>query len=113
MSGNQAVIHTGQLDADTPDVEIKLALGGQTVFDNVWLILNISATAVGRTMDIYGKDYGQTGYRTAVLVTQIDIKANDGDRIAQDISGKGPLAMIKLDTNIASAETIDYTLACW
>lgn len=112
-AGRNIEFKTGVLNATTPDIELALGSAGNMVFDNVWLIMTISALSAGRTMDITAKDIGMAAYRTAVIVTQIDLKANDADTIAQDLSGKGPIRMIKLDTNLVSAETVTYSLCSW
>jgi hypothetical protein len=115
MKMAQAIMHKGQILAGTLTVTHKLSSqGGIHVFDNIWLILEISAMSGTETLDMYGHFVGATDYRTAALATQIDIKANDSDIITQDLSGLGPIHTIKLvAANIADAETIDYTLVCW
>lgn len=102
-----------QILAGTLTVEFNLQ-NGNSVYDNVWAVLVVSAMSASETLDMYGKDIGQANYRTAVIATQIDINAAASTVVAQDLSGKGPLASIKfVATNIASAETIDVHLYAW
>jgi hypothetical protein len=102
-----------QILAGTLSVEFNLLNGG-AVYDNVWAVMTISAMSGAETLDMYGKDIGNSAYRTAVLATQIDLKANDEDVVAQDLSGKGPLTVIKFTAaGIADAETVDIHLYAW
>ena len=112
---NKARMITGQILAGTLTVEHKLGdRGGIQVFDNIWLLLTVSAMSAGETLNMYGKFYGSNAYRTAVLAAQIDINAAASTVITQDLSGLGPIYQIKLvAANIAGAETIDYSIVCW
>jgi len=116
-AGSQALQHTGQINASTPALTVEHKLGdrgGIQVFNNIWLILEISTLNSTEKLDVYGQMFGASDYNTAVLVTQIDLKASDEDIIAQDVSGKGPIAKIKLvATLVASLETINYNIVCW
>lgn len=113
--GNTALLIKGQLNATTLTAEHRLGdRGGLRVFDNLWLTMKISALNSTEKLDMYGEFAGIVGYRTAVLATQIDLKANDSDTITQDLSGLGPIIRIKLvATLLAGVETVDYSISYW
>jgi hypothetical protein len=103
----------GQIKAGVLTVEIPVGFGN-VVHNNVWVILTISAMSGSEVLNIYGKDRGVQAYRTAVLTTQIDIKAADEDVLAVDLSGKGPLGVLKfVASNIAASETIYINVFAW
>jgi hypothetical protein len=106
-------IQTKQILAGTLTAEFSLNSGSEYP-ENVWAYMVISAMSGSEVLDITGRAPGVAGYTTAVLVTQIDLKANDADTVLEDLSGDGPLTKILFTaTNIAAAETVDITIVSW
>ena len=97
--------------AGTLEVVIPVGTLAGHIYKNVWAILDISAMGAGETLNMYGLDIGGSDYRTAVLSTEIDLKAAESTIVAVDLSGKGPITAIKfIGLNIASSETVDIYL---
>ena len=87
---------------------------GTEIPENIWVILDVSAMSAAEVLDITGQFYGSSTYRTAVLVTQIDINAAASTQVTVDLSAVGPLQTIKFVAGgIAAAETIDITVISW
>ena len=108
------VIHSDQINATDTTIELPVGNGGQKAYDHLWLLMTVSAMSGSETLDMYGKFHGMSVYRTAVLASQIDINAAASTIISQDLSGLGPIAVVKLVSgNIGASETIDCWLYAW
>ena len=102
-----------QILAGTLVREIDLNSGSEYP-ENIWLVLSISAMSASETLDYTGRYVGQSTYRTAVLATQLDVKAAESTVVTLDLSSVGPLDKLKLTAaNIAAAETVDITVISW
>jgi hypothetical protein len=103
-----------QILAGTATVNIEVSQSGSDFPENIWVILKYSAMSGTETLDISGKPPGSDSYVTAKLTTQIDVKAAESTVTKLDLSGSGPLRVIKFaSANIAAAETIDILVISW
>jgi hypothetical protein len=108
-----------------PQIQKKQILAGTLTADfsinsgsdypeNVWAFFTYSAMSGSETLNVHGKPPGLTGVVSAVLVTQIDVKAAESTKTRLNLSTFGPLDEVRFTaTNIAAAETIDIVIISW
>jgi hypothetical protein len=113
MKMYRARIQTAQILAGTLTAEFDINQGSDLP-ENIHVTYKVSAMSGSEVMDITGRCPGQLTLLTAVLATQIDLKAGESTVVALDLSGKHPLNQLLFTaTNIAAAETVDITVITW
>lgn len=107
-------VQSGQILAGTLTKTFNLTPGGGELPENIKVILKFSAMSGSETLDITGRYPGCATYETAVLTTQIDVKAAESTVTVTDLSAKkGVQYLLFTAANIAAAETIDIVVLSW
>lgn len=109
----QPRIQTAQILAGTLTRTFELG-GPDGLPDNIHVILSMSAMSGSEVLDFTGRAPGESTYISAVLATQVDIKAAESTVTTTDLSGAAPIDELLLTAQgIAAAETIDITVITW